>query len=57
LPLLFGNYTHRAALAPFCDYADLDGGNLIANDIASGSAIVNGKINLSENHGLGIRIN
>ena len=46
-----------AALAPFCDFADLDGANLIANDIAKGSQIINGKINLSENHGLGIRIN
>jgi L-alanine-DL-glutamate epimerase-like enolase superfamily enzyme len=46
-----------AALAPFCDYADLDGANLIANDIAKGSEIVNGKILLCENHGLGIRIN
>jgi L-alanine-DL-glutamate epimerase-like enolase superfamily enzyme len=46
-----------AALAPFCDYADLDGANLIANDIAKGSEIVNGKIHLCENHGLGIRIN
>lgn len=46
-----------AVLAPFCDYADLDGANLIANDIANGSQIVNGKIHLSENHGLGIKIN
>jgi L-alanine-DL-glutamate epimerase-like enolase superfamily enzyme len=46
-----------AVLAPFCDFADLDGANLIANDIASGSEIVNGKINLSENHGIGIKIN
>ena len=46
-----------AVLAPFCDYADLDGANLIANDIAKGSEIINGKIHLSENHGLGIRIN
>ncbi|MBF6642032.1 chloromuconate cycloisomerase [Flavobacterium sp. J49] len=45
-----------AVLAPWCDYADLDGANLIANDIAKGSQIVNGKIHLSENHGLGIRI-
>ena len=43
-----------AVLAPFCDFADLDGANLIANDIAKGSEIVNGKIHLSENHGLGI---
>ena len=46
-----------AVLAPLCDYADLDGASLIANDIAKGSEIINGKINLSENHGLGIRIN
>jgi L-alanine-DL-glutamate epimerase-like enolase superfamily enzyme len=46
-----------AALAPFCDYADLDGSNLIANDIACGSKIVNGKINLSEDYGLGIKLN
>jgi L-alanine-DL-glutamate epimerase-like enolase superfamily enzyme len=46
-----------AALAPLCDYADLDGANLIANDIASGSAIVNGRIQLSERNGLGIKIN
>lgn len=46
-----------AALAPFCDYADLDGANLIANDIAKGSEVINGKICLSQNHGLGIKIN
>ncbi|UPT70845.1 MAG: hypothetical protein M0D53_17645 [Flavobacterium sp. JAD_PAG50586_2] len=45
-----------AMLAPFCDYADLDGANLIANDIAKGSEIVNGKIHLNENHGLGIKL-
>jgi L-alanine-DL-glutamate epimerase-like enolase superfamily enzyme len=46
-----------AVLAPFCDFADLDGANLIANDIANGSEIVNGKINLSEDYGLGIKLN
>lgn len=46
-----------AVLAPFCDFADLDGANLIANDIAKGSEIINGKIHLIENHGLGIKIN
>lgn len=46
-----------AVLAPMCDFADLDGANLIANDIAKGSEVVNGKIHLSENHGLGIKIN
>lgn len=45
-----------ASLAPLCDYADLDGANLIANDIAKGSQVVNGKIQLSENHGLGIKL-
>ncbi|MFN3968681.1 enolase C-terminal domain-like protein [Flavobacterium sp.] len=45
-----------AVLAPWCDYADLDGANLIANDIAKGSRIVNGRIYLSENHGLGIKL-
>ena len=33
-----------AVLAPWCDYADLDGANLIANDMATGSKIENGKI-------------
>jgi len=46
-----------AVLAPFCDYADLDGANLIANDIAKGSEVINGKIHLNQNHGLGIKIN
>jgi len=45
-----------AVLAPLVDYADLDGANLIANDIAVGSTIVNGKIQLSEKHGLGIEL-
>ena len=46
-----------AVLAPFCDYVDLDGANLIANDIAIGSEVINGKIHLNENYGLGIKIN
>ena len=45
-----------AALAPLVDFADLDGANLISNDIANGSKIVNGKIQLSEKPGLGIEI-
>ncbi|WP_162128127.1 enolase C-terminal domain-like protein [Flavobacterium phycosphaerae] len=45
-----------AALAPLCDYADLDGANLIANDVANGSKIVNGTIQLNENPGLGIKL-
>lgn len=45
-----------AVLAPLCDYADLDGANLIANDLAKGSHIVNGNIQLTENPGLGIKL-
>ena len=45
-----------AVLAPLVDFADLDGANLIVNDIAVGSTIVNGKIQLSEKHGLGIAL-
>ena len=45
-----------SVLAPLVDYVDLDGANLIANDIANGTKIVNGKINLSEKPGLGISI-
>ena len=45
-----------AVLAPLVDYADLDGANLIANDIADGSKIINGKVQLSEKPGLGISI-
>ncbi|MEC4005852.1 enolase C-terminal domain-like protein [Flavobacterium sp. SUN052] len=43
-----------AMLAPLCDYADLDGANLISNDIATGTKIVNGMIQLSQKSGLGI---
>lgn len=45
-----------AVLAPLCDYADLDGANLIANDMATGTKIENGKIQLSEKAGLGISL-
>ncbi len=45
-----------AVLAPLVDYADLDGANLISNDIASGSQVVNGKILLSDQSGLGIKM-
>jgi L-Ala-D/L-Glu epimerase len=44
-----------AVLAPLCDYADLDGSNLIANDIATGTSINAGVIELSTEPGLGIR--
>jgi L-alanine-DL-glutamate epimerase-like enolase superfamily enzyme len=45
-----------AVLAPLCDYADLDGASLIANDIAKGSEVINGRIHLSESNGLGIKL-
>ncbi len=45
-----------AVLAPLVNYADLDGANLIANDIANGSFVLNGKINLSDQAGLGIKL-
>lgn len=44
------------ALVPLVDYCDLDGANLIANDIANGSTIINGKIEISDKPGLGIDI-
>lgn len=43
-----------AVLTPFADYVDLDGANLIANDLADGTTIDKGKILLSEKPGLGI---
>lgn len=43
-------------LAPLVDYCDLDGANLIANDIANGSKIINGRIEISTQPGLGIKI-
>ncbi len=45
-----------AVLAPLVDYADLDGANLIANDIANGSRIINGKIEILDKPGLGIKL-
>lgn len=45
-----------AVLAPLCDFADLDGANLLANDIATGTQIHHGKIELSTNYGLGIKL-
>ena len=46
-----------SVLAPLVDYCDLDGASLIANDIASGSKIINGKIEISDKPGLGIKLN
>jgi len=42
------------ALASFADYLDLDGANLIANDMFNGSKIVKGEVVLSQDAGLGI---
>lgn len=44
------------ALAPICDYADLDGANLISNDFAKGSSVETGKLILSDDPGLGIEM-
>lgn len=43
-------------LAPLCDYADLDGANLITNDIAKGNHVENGKLHFSKKPGLGIEL-
>lgn len=45
-----------AALVPLVDFVDLDGANLISNDLASGSKIEFGKVLLSEKPGLGIQL-
>ncbi|MBW8358583.1 MAG: chloromuconate cycloisomerase [Weeksellaceae bacterium] len=44
------------ALAGLCDYADLDGANLISNDFANGSEVVLGCLHLSDKPGLGISL-
>ena len=44
------------AVASLCDFADLDGANLISNDFARGSFVEKGKLVLSENPGLGISL-
>lgn len=43
-------------LVPLVDYVDLDGANLIANDIANGSYINKGKVVLNDTYGLGISL-
>ncbi len=45
-----------AQLAPMLDYADLDGAVLLAQDAAEGVSVVNGKIRLSSEPGLGIQV-
>lgn len=44
-----------AQLAPQMDYADLDGNLLISNDCFSGMKLVNGKITLNDEAGIGVR--
>ncbi|MHA6726487.1 enolase C-terminal domain-like protein [Chryseobacterium sp. A301] len=44
------------ALAPLCDYADLDGAELIANDDAVGSKVYQGELQLERSPGLGIQM-
>lgn len=43
-----------AQLAPACDYADLDGALLISNDPFEGVKIMNGKIIMNDNPGIGV---
>jgi L-alanine-DL-glutamate epimerase-like enolase superfamily enzyme len=41
-------------LSPMVDWADLDGALLISNDIYKGTTVVNGKVTLTDNPGIGI---
>lgn len=43
-----------AQIAPLADWADLDGNLLIANDLFDGMKIINGKVTLNNNPGIGI---
>ncbi len=45
-----------AVLVPLVDFVDLDGANLLANDLARGSSIKKGRVLLSEKPGLGISL-
>jgi L-alanine-DL-glutamate epimerase-like enolase superfamily enzyme len=44
-----------AQLAPKMDYADLDGNLLLANDCFTGMKVVDGKITLNNEPGIGVR--
>jgi len=44
-------------LTPLLDYVDMDGAMLLSNDPASGVILENGKILMSENPGIGARLN
>jgi L-alanine-DL-glutamate epimerase-like enolase superfamily enzyme len=47
--------TAAAHITPLVDYADLDGHLLIDNDPYVGVSVVNGKLTLPEEPGLGVR--
>jgi L-alanine-DL-glutamate epimerase-like enolase superfamily enzyme len=41
-------------LSPACDWADLDGNLLIANDVFSGTTVADGKLVLNDRPGIGV---
>jgi L-alanine-DL-glutamate epimerase-like enolase superfamily enzyme len=43
-----------AQLSPMVDWADLDGNLLISNDPYKGVAVIDGKVTLNDNHGIGL---
>jgi len=45
-----------AQLSPMIDWADLDGNLLISNDIYEGVTVVDGKLNLPDRPGIGVRL-
>src|SRR5450759_5408228 len=47
--------TYDLQLAPGADWADLDGNLLISNDPYSGMQIVNGKVTLIDQPGIGVK--
>jgi L-alanine-DL-glutamate epimerase-like enolase superfamily enzyme len=47
--------TAAAHLSPLADYCDLDGNILIKNDPFSGVKVVNGKLVLNDEPGLGVK--
>ncbi len=44
-----------AQLSPLVDYADLDGAELISNDLFDGTKIIDGKVTLSKLPGIGVK--
>ena len=44
-----------AQLSPQMEYADLDGNLLITNDIFSGTKLIDGKVTLNDNWGIGVK--